>query len=85
MIVTSQTKGCRFEDSLLTQNSAEINFQDLMGHAKERSFRNFMKCKSSLLFHNNGLEDLDSSGVRIRELSLICTGGFMQEDKAATT
>jgi hypothetical protein len=85
MIITSQKKGCRFEDSLLTQNSAEINFQDLMGHAKERSFSNFTKCKSALLFHNNGLEELDSSGVRIRELSLICTGSFMQENKAAAT
>jgi hypothetical protein len=99
VIIRSEKKGCRFEDSVLTENSAEINLQDLMGHAKEKSFGNFTECKSALLFHNNGLEDLDSSGVRIHELSLIhqlkthsadhvafylmCTGGFIQESKDA--
>jgi hypothetical protein len=100
VIIRTQKKGCRLEDSVLTENSAEINIQDLMGHAKEESFGNFTKCKSALLFYNNGLEDLDSSGVRIRELSLIhqlqthsadhvafclmCTGVFIHETKDAT-
>jgi hypothetical protein len=100
VIITSLTKRRRFEDSVLTENSAEINFQYLMSHAQEKSFGNFTKYKSALLFHSNCLEDLDSRGVRIRELSLIhqlqthtadhvvshltCTGGFIQESKDAT-